>query len=212
MTQPVGKLAGVCSTPEELLVYIARVSNPTNQANLDTYPKLLRYCIEHKHWSVFETVNITVEIETSRAIATQILRHRSFTFQEFSQRYATVTKLHQALTLRMKGDTNRQGSLEDAPDHAQRIADKAILQAEAAYAELLNEGVAPESARFVLPLSTTTTLYMTGNVRSWIFYLEQRTSSHAQKEHRELAELIQQQLVTHFPVLAEALNWRGESN
>lgn len=207
MTAPMGRLAEVCKTPEDLLVYVARVSNPANQENVSTGAKLLKYCITHKHWSIFETVNVTIEIETSRAIAAQILRHRSFVFQEFSQRYSVAVGGHEPIELRVKGGTNRQGSLEPADRLLQEAAESHMKSSERLYEALLDADVAPESARFVLPLATRTTLYMTGNIRSWIFYLEQRTSLHAQKEHRDLANLIQDQLSQHFPVLSEALGW-----
>ena len=203
-----GELAKHCKTPEDILVYIARVSNPNNQENVGTGARLLKYCLEHQHWSVFEGVSATFELETSRAIAAQILRHRSFTFQEFSQRYAAVTAPSQAIELRIKGSTNRQGSLNTtASSYAYTRMKEAVTFSERVYQELLEEGVAPESARFVLPLATTTTLYMSGTLRSWITYLVQRCDSHAQKEHRDLALLIRAQLADHLPVLAEALSW-----
>jgi thymidylate synthase (FAD) len=207
ITQPLGQLAEVCKTSEDILVYIARVSNPQNQANVETGAKLLRYCLERSHWSVFEGVTATFELQTSRAIAAQILRHRSFTFQEFSQRYAAVTGGHEPIELRMKGDTNRQGSLGVADPVLQEIAEDAVLFCERTYGKLLEMGVAPESARFVLPLATTTTLYMTGSLRSWITYFMQRCDAHAQKEHRLLALEMRTQLAEQLPVLAEALGW-----
>jgi thymidylate synthase (FAD) len=194
-------------TAEELIVYCARVSNPSNQENVETGEKLLRYCISHSHWSVFETASLTVEVQTSRAIAAQLLRHRSFTFQEFSQRFATVISDAEEVELRAKAvGGNRQGSGaligategnwgEASPVHNGRrmldhIVDAAVETAQAAYKSLLEAGVAPECARMVLPLCTRTTLYVTGNVRSWIHYFQQRCSPHAQKEHRLLAEAI----------------------
>lgn len=210
ITKPLGALAEVCQTPEDILVYIARVSNPQNQANVGTGAKLLRYCLEHAHWSVFEGVSATFEVQTSRAIAAQILRHRSFTFQEFSQRYAPVTGGHEPIELRMKGSSNRQGSLEVAHPILQEIAEDVAHFAERSYTKLLNEGVAPESARFILPLATTTTLYMTGSLRSWITYFLQRCDAHAQQEHRLLALEMRSQLAEQLPVLAEALHWLGD--
>jgi len=210
ITQPLGKLASVCLTPEDILVYIARVSNPQNQENVGTGSKLLKYCLDKQHWSVFEGVSATFEIETSRAIAAQILRHRSFTFQEFSQRYAAVTSPSQPIELRVKGSTNRQGSLDTtASAYAYTRMDEAVKLSEKVYQELLDEGVAPESARFVLPLATSTTLYMTGSLRSWITYFAQRCDAHAQKEHRLLALLMREQLAVHFPTLSEALSWNS---
>jgi thymidylate synthase (FAD) len=193
-------------TAEELTIYIARVSNPSNQTNTDTAPKLLAYCIKNGHWSVFEHVHMTIEIETSLAIATQILRHRSFTFQQFSQRYADVSKLGDILEpveMRLKADGgNRQGS------SAQVVADSIYADEKqisvGTYLGLLARGVAPESARFVLPQCTKTRLYMTGNLRSWIHYLTQRLDPHTQKEHREVAESILGHFKGQFPMTYEA--------
>lgn len=189
-------------TPEELIVYCARVSNPSNQNNVETGEKLLRYCITHSHWSVFETASMTVEVETSRAIAAQILRHRSFTFQEFSQRYAVSTEF-EPVELRSQDTKNRQGSGEvfdpELPYHwgaidgnakASTAIRDAVEVAERAYKNLIAAGVSKETARMVLPICTRTTLYITGSVRSWIHYFEQRCSPHAQKEHRLIAEEI----------------------
>lgn len=193
---------------EELTVYIARVSNPTNQTNTDTAPKLLAYCIRNGHWSVFEHVHMTVEIETSLAIATQILRHRSFTFQQFSQRYADVSKLGdmiEPVALRMKSaGGNRQGSAEPVNDQVQDQFDYSTTLRASEYATLITMDVAPESARFVLPQCTKTRLYMTGNLRSWIHYLTQRLDPHTQKEHRQVAESILVHFRQHFPITHEA--------
>jgi thymidylate synthase (FAD) len=185
-------------TPEELIVYCARVSNPSNQENVETGEKLLRYCISHSHWSVFETASLTVEVQTSRAIAAQILRHRSFTFQEHSLRYAVATEF-EPVELRSQDTKNRQGSGEvfdpmlgdevvRAP--ASEVVSLAIGTCEGVYNDLIAVGVSKETARMVLPLCTRTTMYVTGNVRSWIHYFQQRCSPHAQKEHRLLAEAI----------------------
>lgn len=205
-TQPL--IPGI-TTIDELLAYAARVSNPSNQMNNETTPRLLGYCIRHGHWSVFETASFTVEIETSLAIAMQILRHRSFTFQMFSQRYAEVSKLGQLLepvTLRAKAiGGNRQGSIE-----AEQMASPqldfacAVENVTREYGMLLSEGVAPESARFILPQCTKTRLYMTGNIRSWIHYLAQRLDPHAQKEHREVAEAVRDIFADLCPVTYEA--------
>lgn len=193
---------------EELTVYIARVSNPTNQTNTDTAPKLLAYCIRNGHWSVFEHVHMTIEIETSLAIATQILRHRSFTFQMFSQRYSDVSKLGDILEpveLRMKAaGGNRQGSNEAADEKTQLILPNLREHITHTYSGLLQLGVAPESARFILPQCTKTRLYMTGNLRSWIHYLTQRLDPHTQKEHRQVAESILVHFRQHFPITYEA--------
>lgn len=194
-------------TPEELIVYIARVSNPSNQANTETAANLLRYCVEHKHWSVFESVSMTVEITTSRAISAQILRHRSFTFQEFSQRYAQATFI-EPFELRRKAEKNRQSSIEvDEREFYEqaKMADKLIQSSMDVYHHLLDSGVAPETARMVLPMSTQTTLYMTGNIRSWIHYLQQRTSPDTQKEHREVALAIKEIFETEFPTIASVV-------
>jgi thymidylate synthase (FAD) len=193
-------------TPEEHITYCARVSNPNNQLNTDTASKLLGYCIRNKHWSIFEQVNFTVEIRTSRAIAAQILRHRSFTFQEFSQRYAAVGTGSEPVELRLKAGSNRQGSGDKvAGEYLSAEAQRAVNTAEVIYEKLIQGGVAPECARMVLPLCTSTTLYMNGSVRSWIHYLEQRTSSHAQKEHRLVALEIEKIFNQQFPAIAEAL-------
>lgn len=184
-TQPL--IEGI-TTIDELIAYAARVSNPTNQMNTETAPRLLGYCIKHGHWSVFETASFTVEIETSLAIAMQILRHRSFTFQMFSQRYADVSKLGdiiEPVEMRLKAiGGNRQGSSDTV---ASMNADNSQITV-GSYLGLIANGVAPESARFVLPQCTKTRLYMTGNIRSWIHYLQQRTDPHAQKEHRDVAQ------------------------
>jgi len=192
-------------TAEDLMVYCARVSNPSNQLNLDTGAKLLRYCIEHEHWSVFEQASMTVEITTSRAIAAQILRHRSFAFQEFSQRYSEVTEF-ESVELRKQAAKNRQSSTDhcDDPD-LKLIVNRQIELAEQAYYDLLDAGVARECARMVLPLCTQTTLYMTGSVRSWIHYYLLRTKDETQKEHREIAIEIGKVFAKEFPVVAEML-------
>ena len=205
-TQPL--IEGI-TTIDELIAYAARVSNPSNQMNTETAPRLLGYCIKHGHWSVFETASFTVEIETSLAMAMQILRHRSFTFQMFSQRYAEVSKLGQLLepvTLRAKAaGGNRQGSIE-----AEQMASPqldfacAVENVTREYGMLLSEGVAPESARFVLPQCTKTRLYMTGNIRSWIHYLQQRTDQHAQKEHRDVAQEVLRIFADLCPVTYQA--------
>ena len=221
-TQPVPALQeqGI-RTAEDLIVYCARVSNPDNQFNVSTGPKLLRYCIEHGHWSVFEQASMTVEIQTSRAISAQILRHRSFSFQEFSQRYAVVDEeaglgLWESVELREKAKGgNRQGSGKDLFEQPYRdsilgtVAMDSIAAAFLAYKMLVSQGVAPECARMVLPLCTRTTLYMTGSVRSWIHYLKQRLDSHAQKEHRDVAEAVLAVFKQQFPVCAEAAGFEG---
>ena len=193
-------------TAEDLMVYCARVSNPSNQLNTATGAKLLAYCIQHGHWSVFETASMTVEITTSRAIAAQILRHRSFSFQEFSQRYSEAIGI-EPVELRQQAEKNRQSSTEIIEgEMINSTLERYMKNARAMYQSLLDAGVARECARMVLPLATTTTLYMTGNVRSWIHYLSQRLDEHTQKEHRLIAEQVQAIFATQFPIVSEALN------
>lgn len=190
---------------EEFVIYAARVSAPANQHNIETSAKLLAYCIRNGHWSIFETVSFTVEIETSLAIAMQIIRHRSFTFQMFSQRYADVSKLGDILEpfeLRMKAvEGNRQGSSAEVADSIRADNNQIAV---GTYLGLLAQGVAPESARFVLPQCTKTRFYMTGNLRSWIHYLAQRLDPHAQKEHREVANKVLDIFADLFPATYEA--------
>lgn len=210
-------------TPEELIVYIARVSNPSNQMNMDTAPKLLNYLIAHKHWSPFEFVDMTVEIVTRRSIAAQILRHKSFSFQEFSQRYSSATTI-QDIELRKQAEKNRQSSAEvfdpvifhpdgdmDKWNDSTKRASEAVTEFLDAsmnlYAELINAGVAREVARDILPLATETTLYMKGSLRSWMHYLELRTMDDTQKEHRDVAREIQSVFKQNFPSISEAVGW-----
>lgn len=190
---------------EELIVYCARVSNPANQLNTSTAPKLLAYCIRNKHWSVFEQADMTVEITTSRGVSPQILRHNSFRFQEFSQRYSKAVG-SQHVELRMQGTKNRQGGEELLNN--QSVDDRVLRHIEQGfvlYDDLIQRGVAFESARFILPLSTTTTLYMKGSVRSWIHYTMVRLEKHAQKEHRLIAQQIRALLREHFPNVIAAV-------
>jgi thymidylate synthase (FAD) len=206
ITKGVGELATL--SPEELIVYCARVSSPENQLNLETAPKLLAYCIRMKHWSIFEQVNMGVEVVTSRALATQLLRHRSFAFQEFSQRYAqaTDTITYEARRQDLK---NRQNSIDDLPQETKEwFAEKQNELAELSqkyYEEALGKQIAKESARFLLPMSTATKLYVNGSVRSWITYLLVRLDKSTQMEHREIAQgcwgLFQEQ----FPNISAAL-------
>lgn len=194
------------NTADELISYCARVSNPANQLNVETAPRLLRYCVKHGHWSIFETVSMTVEIVTSRAIAAQLLRHRSFTFQEFSQRYAQ-SATYEPIELRLQDKTNRQASGEVYKDAINKgMVNGVVLEAFQAYNLLLQYGVSKETARMVLPLCTQTTLYMTGNVRSWIHYLEQRCAEGTQKEHRDVAQAIKKIFNQQFPSVAQAIN------
>tara|TARA_B100000700_G_scaffold80611_1_gene90806 strand:- start:222 stop:884 length:663 start_codon:yes stop_codon:yes gene_type:complete len=194
------------------MAYIARVSNPSNQDN-EKFAGLLKYCIKHNHWSVFEQSSLTLEIETTRAIAAQILRHRSFTFQEFSQRYAVSTELGDIPLpqLRRQDTKNRQNSTDDLDEF---VTQKLQMQmqtlfdsASALYNQMLEEGVAKECARMVLPLATPTRIYMTGSCRSWIHYINLRSAHGTQKEHMEIAEACREVFNTEYPTVAEALGW-----
>ena len=205
---------------EDLVAYCARVSNPSNQMNTKTAPKLLRYLIKHKHWSPFEMVSMTLEIKTSRAIAAQILRHRSFSFQEFSQRYSEAFSTSE-LELRKQGETNRQvGDETSDPVVMDELYAKVTRPASELiedhfdcafkiYKKLIDSGVARESARMVLPLSTETTMYMAGTLRSWIHYIDLRSQEDTQKEHRQIAEACKEIFCQKFPILAEALEWNN---
>ena len=206
------KLVTVTPDAEKQMGYIARVSNPQNQSN-PAVAGLLGYCIKHGHWSVFEQAHMTVEIETTRGIAAQILRHRSFTFQEFSQRYANTNLLGEIPVpdLRSQDLKNRQNSNDDIPEEqTKRLQDQiARYFAEGIdlYNELIREGVAKECARFVLPLATPTRIYMTGSVRSWIHYIDLRSAHGTQKEHMDIVEEIRGIFKQQFPVCTNALNW-----
>jgi thymidylate synthase (FAD) len=193
-------------TASDFITFAARVSNPSNQMSLLTAPKLLAYCIKHGHWSIFEQASMTVEIQTSRAISAQIIRHRSFCFQEFSQRYAPCDEA-EPVELRTQDLKNRQASGDTyAQDWAMDAMAKSIDLAFKTYRTLLQEGVSRETARMVLPLCTQTTLYMTGNIRSWIHYLEQRCAKGTQLEHRRIAEAIRDTIfAVEFPHIHNAL-------
>ena len=193
-------------TASDFITFAARVSNPSNQMSLLTAPKLLAYCIKHGHWSIFEQASMTVEIQTSRAISAQIIRHRSFCFQEFSQRYAPIDEA-EPVELRTQDLKNRQASGDTyAQDWAMDAMAKSIDLAFKTYRTLLQEGVSRETARMVLPLCTRTTLYMTGNIRSWIHYLEQRCAKGTQLEHRRIAEAIRDTIfAVEFPHIHNAL-------
>lgn len=193
---------------ERFIVYCARVSNPANQFNTDTSDKLINYCIKHQHWSIFEQAYCTFEIVTSRAIAAQILRHRSFTFQEFSQRYAETQEL-EPVEWRKQGKTNRQvgDEVSELPENLQNEFKALQLSSKKLYDQLLQEGIARECARMVLPLNTQTTLYMSGSVRSFIHYLQLRTKEDTQKEHREVALEMKKVFCDAFPNIAKALEW-----
>ena len=205
----------VSSTPdaEKLMAYVARVSNPNNQDN-DKFAGLLRYCIKHGHWSVFEQAYMTVEINTTRGLAAQILRHRSFTFQEFSQRYADTNLLADEIPmfdLRSQDLKNRQNSNDDVPENKKKDLQEKIAQhfvdSMDLYNELLANGIAKECARFVLPLATPTRIYMTGSVSSWVHYIELRSAHGTQKEHMDVAEGVRKVFTEQFPTVAEALEW-----
>jgi len=202
--------------PEENMAYIARVSNPNNQDN-PSFEGLLKYCIAHEHWSVFEQSFMTLEIETTRGIAAQILRHRSFTFQEFSQRYADTNLLASDIPipeLRRQDKKNRQNSIDDLEEEQVFVMNKMIQDlfrdAQEVYNHLLSQGVAKECARFVLPLATPTRLYMTGSVRSWIHYINLRSSHGTQKEHMQIAEAARCIFTCKFPSVSEALGWKRD--
>ena len=206
------KLVTVTPDAEKQMGYIARVSNPQNQTN-PAVAGLLGYCIKHGHWSVFEQAHMTVEIETTRGIAAQILRHRSFTFQEFSQRYANTNLLGEIAVpdLRSQDLKNRQNSNDDIPEEqTKRLQDQIkryFAEGIDLYNELIREGVAKECARFVLPLATPTRIYMTGSVRSWIHYIDLRSAHGTQKEHMDIVEEIRGIFKQQFPVCTNALNW-----
>jgi thymidylate synthase (FAD) len=193
---------------EDLICYCARVSNPSNQMNTETAPKLLKYLIKHKHWSPFEMVSATFEITTSRAIAAQILRHRSFSFQEFSQRYSKATELH-SFDIRKQAEKNRQSSTEmlDLTPEEVKSIEEYLKDGVSLYENLLNKGAAKECARMMLPLCTETNLYMAGNIRSWIHYLDLRTQPDTQLEHREIALDIKDIFTKIFPNVSSALEW-----
>ena len=208
------KITKVSVTPdaEKLIGYIARVSNPKNQDNPEV-AGLLKYCIKHGHWSIFEQASMTVEIETTRGIAAQILRHRSFTFQEFSQRYAESHELGniELPDLRRQDKKNRQNSTDDLdPFIKQKLEAQMITlfsSCQSLYNQMIQEGVAKECARMVLPLCTPTKIYMTGSCRSWIHYINLRSAHGTQKEHMEIAEKCRKVFTEQFPSVSEALEW-----
>tara|TARA_Y100001960_G_C14491283_1_gene736839 strand:- start:35 stop:679 length:645 start_codon:yes stop_codon:yes gene_type:complete len=207
------KLVSVTPDAEKHMAYVARVSNPKNQDN-DKFAGLLKYCIKHGHWSVFEQAYMTVEINTTRGLAAQILRHRSFTYQEFSQRYADTNLLSEKIPLpklRRQDTKNRQNSTDDVDEWLVQKYD--ILMEEHfkasmdLYNKMLEDGIAKECARFVLPLCTPTRIYMTGSCRSWIHYIDLRSAHGTQKEHMDVAEGIRSIFCEQFPTVAEALDW-----
>jgi thymidylate synthase (FAD) len=205
------RLISVTPDAEKTMAYIARVSNPANQDN-ENYAGLLKYCIKHNHWSVFEQSTMSLEIETTRGIAAQILRHRSFTFQEFSQRYADASFLGAEIPvpdLRRQDTKNRQNSIDDIPDDVKSKFQLKIQEhfksSMELYKELLDNGIAKETARFVLPLATPTRIYMTGSCRSWITYIALREKSGTQKEHMDIAKQCKRIFAEQFPTCYEAL-------
>ena len=208
------KLVSVTPDAEKTMAHIARVSNPKNQDN-EKFAGLLKYCIKHNHWSVFEQSSMTLEIETTRAIAAQILRHRSFTFQEFSQRYADSTQLGiiPIPKLRKQDLKNRQNSTDDLDEFVKQKLElqmKTLFDsATALYQQMLEEGVAKECARMVLPLCTPTRIYMTGSCRSWIHYIELRSANGTQQEHMDIAQACKTVFIEQFPIVSEALEWRN---
>ena len=210
------KLVTITPDAEKMMAYIARVSNPNNQEN-EKYAGLLKYCIKHNHWSVFEQATMTLEIETTRAIAAQILRHRSFTFQEFSQRYADAKLLEtiELPELRRQDSKNRQNSIDDLDPKVVDTLNKQMItlfsSAYSLYNQMLEDGVAKECARMVLPLCTPTKLYMTGSCRSWIHYINLRSAHGTQLEHMKIAKECACIFAGQFPSVAEALEWQHES-
>ncbi len=212
VTQPYNKNPDAKTiTPEEYMISCARVSSPENRLNHETAPKLLKYLIDSGHWSPFEMISIGVEIETSRAIGTQLLRHRSFSFQEFSQRYAEVEAI-EPVELRLQAEKNRQSSTVETKNRiTQRQVKEHVKESLYLYENLIRNGIAKECARMILPLATQTTLVMHGTLRSWIHFLDQRCSDHAQKEIRLIAVEIRKQLTVLCPWTAKALNWSNEN-
>ena len=209
------KLVSITPDAEKTMAHIARVSNPNNQDN-EKFAGLLKYCIKHNHWSVFEQSSMTLEIETTRAIAAQILRHRSFTFQEFSQRYADSSMLSETIplpALRRQDEKNRQNSTDDLDPfdvqtlelQMQTLFDSSM----ALYKQMLGRGVAKDCARMVLPLCTPTRIYMTGSCRSWIHYIDLRSAHGTQREHMDIAQACKTVFIEQFPVVSEALEWRN---
>ena len=208
------KLISVTPDAEKTMAYCAKVSNPKGQDS-DNYSKLLKYCIDHQHWSIFEMAFLTLQIETNRGIAAQILRHRSFTFQEFSQRYADATLLSEEIPmfeLRRQDNKNRQNSIDDINDEIKSKWGMKIREhfakSKALYDGMIADGVAKECARFILPLATPTRLYVSGSVRSWIHYIELRSGNGTQKEHMNIANQCKNIFIEQFPTISEALSWK----
>lgn len=211
------KLVSLTPDAEKLISYCARVSNPNNQEN-DNYERLIQYCINHKHWSIFEQAFMTLEINTTRGLAAQILRHRSFTFQEFSQRYADTTALSENIPLfelRRQDQKNRQNSINDISDEIKSKWNTKIREhfakAKAIYDGMISDGIAKECARFVLPLSTPTRLYMSGTLRSWITYISLREKNGTQKEHIQIAKSCKNIFCEQFPIISQSLGGMDQS-
>ena len=213
MTINTAKLISVTPDAEKHMAYCARVSNPANQEN-EKFSGLLKYCVKHQHWSIFEQAYMTLELNTTRGIAAQVLRHRSFTYQEFSQRYADSSLLMDKIPLpelRRQDEKNRQNSIDDLDPfevqtlelQMQTLFDSSM----ALYQQMLGRGVAKECARFVLPLAVPTKIYMTGSVRSWIHYIDLRSANGTQKEHMDLALSAKEIFIEQFPAVAEAIEW-----
>ena len=207
------KLISVTPEAEKHMAYVARVRNPQNQEN-EKFAGLLRYCIQHGHWSVFEQAFMTLEINTTRGLAAQILRHRSFTYQEFSQRYQDISHIREDIPLpelRSQDTKNRQNSIDDVdPAIVRKYNAEMRKHFDASidlYKKMLHDGIAKECARFVLPLATPTRLYMSGSVRSWIHYIDLRSSNGTQKEHMDLVEDVRKTFKIQFPTVSEALGW-----
>ena len=214
MTINTAKLISVTPDAEKHMAYCARVSNPANQDN-EKFSGLLKYCVKHQHWSIFEQAYMTLELTTTRGIAAQVLRHRSFTYQEFSQRYADSSLLMDKIplpALRRQDEKNRQNSIDDLDPfdvqnlelQMQTLFDSSM----ALYQQMLGRGVAKECARFVLPLATPTRIYMSGSVRSWIHYISLRSANGTQKEHMDIADACKQIFIEQFPTVSEALEWQ----
>ena len=207
------KLISVTPDAEKHMAYCARVSNPNNQEN-EKFAGLLRYCIKHQHWSIFEQATMTLELNTTRGIAAQVLRHRSFTYQEFSQRYADSSLLGETIPLpelRRQDTKNRQNSIDDVDPFVRqefqiKIA-KHFEEGMKLYQQMLDADIAKECARFVLPLATPTRLYMTGSIRSWIHYIDLRSANGTQKEHMDIANCAKEIFCEQFPAVAEAMGW-----
>jgi thymidylate synthase (FAD) len=206
-------LISITPDAEKTIAYCARVSNPNGQDRND-YAKLLKYCVDHGHWSIFEMANMVLEIETTRGIAAQILRHKSFSFQEFSQRYADASHLGASIDtpeLRTQDSNNRQNSIDDLDEVKQAIYNQNIRElfakSKALYNQMIGDGIAKECARFVLPLATPTRMYMNGTVRSWIHYINLRTANGTQKEHMDVANMCKDIFTKQLPVVSEALEW-----